>query len=141
MLPLRRSGDVYVAGTNADNIGNQAGGWTLTWQGGSTNQIPGHDDPRGHPQLPARGQRHLQPGRLGARSPRSDVGVVVVGETPYAEGFGDVGGPRWAYDPGDDGVPRPAKTMQLSAADTAAVDKVCAAGGEVRGASSSPAGR
>src|SRR4029450_5895359 len=56
-----------------------------------------------------------------------DVGIVVVGETPYSEGFGDVGGPRWAYDPGDNGVPRPVKDMQLSAADKAAVDKVCAA--------------
>jgi len=50
---------------------------------------------------------------------------VVVGETPYAEGFGDVGGPLWAYDPGDAGKPRPPKTMQLSAADKAAVDRVC----------------
>ena len=33
---------VYVAGSNADNIGNQAGGWTLTWQGGSTNVDPRH---------------------------------------------------------------------------------------------------
>src|SRR3954453_7244179 len=40
-LPLSRSQHVYVAGSNADNIGNQAGGWTLTWQGGSTNVIPG----------------------------------------------------------------------------------------------------
>ena len=42
-LPLDsgRKQPVYVAGSNADNIGNQAGGWTLTWQGGSTNVIPG----------------------------------------------------------------------------------------------------
>jgi beta-glucosidase len=40
-LPLSRSEHVYVAGSNAGNIGNQAGGWTLTWQGGSTNVIPG----------------------------------------------------------------------------------------------------
>jgi hypothetical protein len=46
---------------------------------------------------------------------------------PYSEGFGDVGGPLWAYDPGDNGVPRPVKDMQLSAADRAAVDKVCGA--------------
>jgi hypothetical protein len=26
---------------------------------------------------------------------------------PYSEGFGDVGGPLWAYDPGDNGVPPP----------------------------------
>lgn len=58
---------------------------------------------------------------------RSDLGVVVVGETPYSEGFGDVGGPRWAYDPGDNNLPRQAQDMQLSAVDKAAVDKVCAA--------------
>jgi len=58
---------------------------------------------------------------------RNSVGIVVVGETPYAEGFGDVFGPRWAFDPGDNNVPRPVKDMQLSAADKAAVDKVCAA--------------
>ena len=56
-----------------------------------------------------------------SRVPRNSVGIVVVGETPYAEGFGDVGGPLWAYDPGDNGVPRPEKTMRLSDADTKAV--------------------
>jgi beta-glucosidase len=63
----------------------------------------------------------------GATAPvqKGDVGIVVVGETPYSEGFGDVGGPLWAYDTGDGGVPRPVKDMQLSAADKAAVDKVC----------------
>ena len=48
-LPLSKRDDVYVAGSNADNIGNQAGGWTLTWQGGSKNVIPGDDDPRRDP--------------------------------------------------------------------------------------------
>ena len=46
---------------------------------------------------------------------------MVVGETPYAEGFGDVGGPLWQ----DNGVPREPKTMRLNAADRAAVDRVC----------------
>ena len=50
---------------NADNIGNQAGGWTLTWQGGSTNVIPGTTILDGIRQ-DARGNGHLQPGRLGA---------------------------------------------------------------------------
>jgi beta-glucosidase len=40
----------------------------------------------------------------------SDVGVVVVGETPYAEGVGDIGNGH---------------TDDLSTADKAAVDKVC----------------
>jgi beta-glucosidase len=123
-LPLRKRGNVYVAGSNADNIGNQAGGWTLTWQGGSTNVIPGTTI--------LDGIREYAPNATfsqdaSAPVPRNATGIVVVGETPYAEGFGDVGGPLWAYDPGDHNQPRPPKTMMLSDADKAAVDKVCAA--------------
>ena len=124
-LPFDRERDVYVAGSNADNIGNQAGGWTLTWQGGSTNVIPGTTI--------LDGIRSASHGDVtfsedaSAPIPRKAMGIVVVGETPYAEGFGDVGGPRWAFDPGDNGVPRPVKDMQLSAADRQAVDRVCAA--------------
>jgi beta-glucosidase len=122
-LPFPSRSNVYVAGSNADSIGNQAGGWTLTWQGGSTNVIPGttildgiREDTAGHVAYSPDASAPIH---------RGDVGVVVVGETPYAEGFGDVGGPQWAYDPGDNGVPRPVKDMQLSAADKAAVDRVC----------------
>ena len=45
---------------------------------------------------------------------------------PYAEGYGDVGGRRWAYHPSDNNTPRP-ETMKLSAADSAAIDKACPA--------------
>ena len=123
VLPLPRRGDVYVAGSNADNIGNQAAGWTLTWQGGSTNQIPGttilqgiRDQSRGDVTYSNDASAPIDP---------HATGVVVVGETPYAEGFGDVGGPQWGFDPGDNGVLRPPQTMQLNATDKAAVDKVC----------------
>jgi beta-glucosidase len=122
-LPVRGRRDVYVAGSNADNIGNQAGGWTLTWQGGSTNVIPGTTILDGIRQ-DARG-RVTYSADASAPIPRHATGIVVVGETPYAEGFGDVNGPQWAYDPGDKGVPRPVKDMQISAADKAAIDKVC----------------
>jgi beta-glucosidase len=114
---------VYVAGSNADNIGNQAGGWTLTWQGGSTNVIPGHTILDGIEQT-SRDVTFSEDASTPV--PRGAQGIVVVGETPYAEGFGDVGGPQWAYDPGDQGVPRAPKTMELSDADKAAVAKVCA---------------
>ncbi len=123
-LPLGKRGKLYVAGSNADNIGNQAGGWTLTWQGGSTNVIPGTtilDGIREH----ARNVTYSED--ASAPVPRNATGIVVVGETPYAEGFGDVGGPQWGFDPGDNGVLRPAQTMMLSDADKAAVDTVCAA--------------
>jgi beta-glucosidase len=124
-LPLRAKGAVYVAGSNADNIGNQAGGWTLTWQGGSTNVIPGDTILDGI-EAASNGPVTFSED-ASAPVPAGARGIVVVGETPYAEGFGDVGGPQWAYDPGDNGVPRPPKTMQLSAADTQAVETVCAA--------------
>ena len=122
-LPLSKRDDVYVAGSNADNIGNQAAGWTLTWQGGSTNVIPGDTILDGIKDT-ARGDVTFS---QDASAPvgRHDKGVVVVGETPYAEGFGDIGGPRWGFDPGDNGVLRPAQTMKLYDADKAAVDKVC----------------
>jgi beta-glucosidase len=134
-LPLRRNGwgrrhdgkaPIYVAGSNSDNIGNQAGGWTLTWQGGSTNVIPGTTI-LGGIQEAAKHRQVISSPDASAAIPEGATGVVVVGETPYAEGYGDVGGPGWPYDPADNGVPRPSQTMMLNAADKAAVDKVCAA--------------
>ncbi|WP_069755530.1 glycoside hydrolase family 3 N-terminal domain-containing protein [Streptomyces sp. EN16] len=112
VLPIEPSRKVYVAGSNADDIGNQAGGWTISWQGSSGRTTTG--------------TTILEGMRKAARTPESvtfsrdasaatdgyDVGVVVVGETPYAEGIGDVGN-------GHD--------LELTAADRAAVDKVCAA--------------
>ncbi len=131
-LPLRGEGDgdgdgpIYVAGSNSDNIGNQAGGWTLTWQGGSTTVIPGTTILQGIKD--AAGKREvISSPDASAAIPEGATGIVVVGETPYAEGWGDVGGPQWAFDPGDDNVPRPPQTMTLTGADKAAVDKVCAA--------------
>lgn len=124
LLPLRPGTKVYVAGSNADNIGNQAGGWTVTWQGGSKNVIPGTTILQGI-------RKHIPNATFSADAsagvPRNAIGVVVVGETPYAEGFGDVGGPRWSGDPADQGQPRPPQTMRLNAADSKAVDKVCSA--------------
>ena len=115
---------MYVAGSNADNIGNQAGGWTLTWQGGSTNVIPGTTILDGIRQLAGGNVTYSED--ASAPIPHNATGIVVVGETPYAEGFGDVYGPQYSGDAGDKGVPRPVKNMQLSTADKTAVDKVCA---------------
>jgi beta-glucosidase len=125
-LPIRTQGRIYVAGSNADSIGNQAGGWTLAWQGGSTTDIPGTGILGGIRQAAGNADVTHSPDAT-APIHKGDFGVVVVGETPYSEGFGDAGGPLWACDPADNGVPRPIKDMQLSAADKAAVDKVCSA--------------
>jgi beta-glucosidase len=121
-LPLRKRDDVYVAGSNADSIGNQAGGWTITWQGNSNHQIPGDTILAGIKSA-SRGNVTYSKD-ASAPVPHNADGVVVVGETPYAEGFGDVGGPQWGFDPGETGL-RPPQTMMLNDADKAAVDKVC----------------
>ncbi|MFJ3235324.1 glycoside hydrolase family 3 protein [Streptomyces sp. NPDC086787] len=109
LLPLKKSQKVYVAGSNADDIGNQTGGWTLTWQGSSGDITKGTTILQG---MRAAGGDVTYSKDASAPTSGYDVGVVVVGETPYAEGVGDVGN-------GHD--------LELSAADRAAVDKVCAA--------------
>jgi beta-glucosidase len=120
-LPLNKKASVYVAGSNADDIGNQSGGWTIQWQGQSGDIIPGTTILQGIEDATSGDVTYS----TDASAPvgDADVGIVVVGETPYAEGFGDIGGPQWS----DNGVPRPAQTMMLSDADKAAIDKVCAA--------------
>ena len=85
-LPITTQGRIYVAGSNADSIGNQAGGWTLTWQGGSTTNIPG---------------------------------TSILSGIRKAAGHASV---TYSAD-----ASAPVKDMQLSAADKAAVDKVCSA--------------
>ena len=120
VLPLSGEGSIYVAGSNADDIGNQAGGWTVQWQGQSGDIIPGNTILEGIRQVAPDAQVTYS-ADASAPTAGSDVGIVVVGETPYSEGFGDVGGPLWQ----DNGVPRPPKDMLLSAADQTAVDRVC----------------
>jgi beta-glucosidase len=122
LLPLSGKERIYVAGSNADDIGNQAGGWTVAWQGLSGDIIPGNTILEGIRQVAPRARVTFSED-ASAPTAGNDVGIVVVGETPYAEGFGDVGGPLWQ----DNGVPREPKTMRLNAADRAAVDRVCGA--------------
>ena len=127
VLPLKKNAKVYVAGRNADDIGNQAGGWTLSWQGATgQDRVPGNSILDGVRQVAPNAQVTYSADGS-APTAGSDVAIVAVGETPYAEGFGDVGGPEWAYDPEDANVPREAKSMDLQPGDAAVVDKVCSA--------------
>jgi beta-glucosidase len=122
VLPLSGHERIYVAGSNADDIGNQAGGWTVQWQGVSGDGvIPGTTVLDGIRQVDSN-VTYSEDGS--APSTGSDVGVVVVGETPYAEGFGDVGGPTCNFCTPQQLEP---KSLTLNPADTATVNKVCAA--------------
>ena len=40
LLPLPKKADkILVAGTHANDLGNQCGGWTITWQGLQGNNL------------------------------------------------------------------------------------------------------
>jgi glycosyl hydrolase family 3 len=112
VLPLSRSAKIYVAGSNADDTGNQSGGWTLTWQGQS-GTIPGATSILAGMRQDAPGATITYSQDASAPTDGYKLGVVVVGEKPYAEGQGDIG--------------NNGHTLQLSVADRNAVDTVCAA--------------
>ena len=122
-LPLAPEGRVYVAGRNADDIGNQAGGWTMQWQGASGDIIPGTTILEGIREVAPDAEVTFSED-ASAPPEGADVGVVVVGETPYAEGYGDVEGPEWPY-----GTPEQLeeKSLSLQPQDRAVIDRVCGA--------------
>jgi beta-glucosidase len=123
VLPLSRNAKVYVAGRNADNIGNQSGGWTITWQGVSGDVVPGTTILEGIREVAPNAQVTYS-ADASAPTAGSDVGVVVVGETPYAEGYGDVGGPECGWCTPEQ---QEEKSLTLQAGDKAVIDKVCSA--------------
>ncbi len=88
MLPLSKTARrIHLAGKNADDIGNQCGGWTITWQGKSGDVIKGTTIRQGFGEV-APGV-NLTYSKDGSGAEGADVGVLVIGETPYAEMFGD----------------------------------------------------
>ena len=86
VLPLKKKSKIFVAGKNADDIGNQSGGWSITWQGESGDITPGTTVLDGIRQR-ARDVTYDENGQGVDGS--YDVAVAVVGEKPYAEGEGD----------------------------------------------------
>jgi beta-glucosidase len=89
LLPLAESAKVFVAGKNADDIGNQSGGWTITWQGSSGDITPGTTILEGM-RAAASDPSKVAYDRYGNGIDGSyDVAVAVVGERPYAEMEGD----------------------------------------------------
>ncbi|EWM10300.1 beta-glucosidase [Kutzneria sp. 744] len=89
ILPLAKSSKVFVAGKSADDIGNQSGGWTISWQGGSGNTTPGTTVLQGIRSAVA-GSGSVTYDRYGNGITNGyTAAVAVIGETPYAEGQGD----------------------------------------------------
>jgi len=95
VLPLAKDRKVVVVGPHADNVAYQCGGWTKKWQGA-------HLDLYGHAARPVEGATSILEGirqvagdgnvidgGVDGFNEEADVAIVVVGETPYAEGNGD----------------------------------------------------
>jgi len=89
-LPLsKKAARIHVAGKNADDIGNQCGGWTITWQGHSGDTTPGGTTILAAIKATAGKDTKVTFSKDGTGAAGATVGVVAIGETPYAEGRGD----------------------------------------------------
>ncbi|CAL5060491.1 unnamed protein product [Urochloa decumbens] len=98
LLPLPKKphgGSILVAGSHADDLGSQCGGWTITWQGLTGNNltagttildgikssvVPGTDVVY---------SENPDAGFIQQNKAKFDYAIVVVGEPPYSEQFGD----------------------------------------------------
>ena len=102
LLPLPPKAEILVAGRGADSLSQQAGGWSLTWQGAD---LPNSDFPNGHSiwtgirstVAAAGGHATLSPD--GSFKAKPAAAIVVFGEKPYAEFKGDI--PNLEYNPGN----------------------------------------
>jgi beta-glucosidase len=87
VLPLKKNAKVHLAGKSADDLGNQCGGWTISWQGASGLQIDGTTIRQGVEHVV--GAPAVSYSRDGTDGKGATVGVAVIGEFPYAELKGD----------------------------------------------------
>lgn len=94
VLPLTRGKKILVVGKSANSMSNQTGGWSLTWQGTDNKNS---DFPNGDTILAgiveAAGADNVtySVNANGVDISRFDVVIAVIGESPYAEGGGDIG--------------------------------------------------
>ena len=111
MLPISKTAArIHVAGKNADDIGNQCGGWTIDWQGRSGNVTTGGTTVLAAIKKAVSASTQVTFSADGTGAAGATVGVVVIGETPYAEGNGD------------------RADLSLAPEDVAAIDNMKAAG-------------
>lgn len=88
ILPLPKENfKIHVAGKNADDLGNQCGGWTISWQGSSGEITTGTTILQAIKGAAPNATISYSIDGTGASG--ADICVVVIGETPYAEGQGD----------------------------------------------------
>lgn len=88
LLPFKSNQKIYVTGPAADSIGVQCGGWTITWQGDKKKNLT-----QGTTILEAleacAGKYGLEILKDASKASQADIVLLIVGEIPYAEWFGD----------------------------------------------------
>jgi beta-glucosidase len=93
VLPLDPGARILVVGKSADRIANQAGGWSIDWQGTSNTNL---DFPAGSSildgirQVASPGNVSFSEYALGVDVTGFDAVIAVIGEAPYSEFFGDL---------------------------------------------------
>lgn len=89
-LPLSKTlKRIHVGGKNADNLGNQCGGWTIDWQGKTGDVTTGGTTVLEAIKKAVSAGTEVTFAKDGTGAEGADVGVVVIGEMPYAEMMGD----------------------------------------------------
>ncbi|MFU2512018.1 glycoside hydrolase family 3 N-terminal domain-containing protein [Pseudoalteromonas sp. ASV78] len=93
VLPIKATSRILVAGKGANAINMQAGGWSVSWQGtDNTNS----DFPNATSIFSGLQSQVTKAGgeiilsESGEYTSKPDVAIVVIGEQPYAEWFGDI---------------------------------------------------
>ncbi|MFL5305311.1 MAG: glycoside hydrolase family 3 protein [Polyangia bacterium] len=122
VLPLSKdTAHVALGGKTADNIGNQCGGWTVTWQGKTGATVPGTTIKQAMESVVTASR--VSYALDGSATTGANVGVAVIGETPYSEGCGDIPSPQG----GNSCISRPT-SLSLDSADVQVVQKMKNAG-------------
>jgi beta-glucosidase len=89
-LPLAKTAArIHVAGKNADDLGNQCGGWTIDWQGKSGELTTGGTTILAAIKNTVSKGTQVTFSKDGSGAKGATAGIVVIGEKPYAEMMGD----------------------------------------------------
>ena len=91
IIPIsKKINKLVVSGRGADNLGMQCGGWTIDWQGGQGDITIGTTILDGIKNAVSKDTNILySENALDLEDSDGDLAIVVIGEDPYTEFFGD----------------------------------------------------
>ena len=93
ILPISRTSSILVVGSAANDLSQQTGGWTISWQGLDTTHADFPDAQtilEGIVEGAGRAGGQVAYSNDGSYLTKPDVAIVVYGEKPYAEFKGDL---------------------------------------------------